>query len=470
MARPAALSALLATLAVGAPGLAWAQCATSSDERVCGLLRQGDELHRGAPEGRAGIEAHAAALERYREAARRMGAAMHHAVAGRIAQELVETGQYDEALLATQECLAQAESDMENPAQTAQECRSTRDPRRQRTCQTWTVCRLLADDLATRRSVDGTSVRYGSVRVEVVTPPAGTHVFVAGNDLPLSVGSVGFPVVPGTVLVEVEATGFRRFSQAVRVGAGETVRVPVTLEAPARNGPSTEEDDLSMRAAREVLQAVTDLHRGIDLRFQSSPTDRCLATGLDDLDGVLLRVRSHYGRVRGAQLSRNSVRFREEMERLRGAQVDAHDAVSRTERCPSARSASVAASTAPPQGATGVVEASRRRVSTLTIVTLSAGGVSLVASAVLFAARASVISDLDGMCLGDRSQCPASASDLRDEGAAINSAGNVTLLTGAALSLAGGVSLLIDLLRSRPASTRVAAWLMPNGLGLGGRF
>lgn len=109
------------------------------------------------------------------------------------------------------------------------------DPATRNRAQVIDACGALA------RSLDG---RIGRVVVEAPSAPPGLSVRVAGAAINPALWGVPYAVAPGAVVVEGAAEGHAPFRQELRVAAGQTLPVRVTLRpverpaAPAAPGPS----------------------------------------------------------------------------------------------------------------------------------------------------------------------------------------------------------------------------------------
>ena len=85
------------------------------------------------------------------------------------------------------------------------------------------ACRALSTTLAQQ---------VGRVIVRVASPPAGTVVRVAGAELNAALWGVGYPVVPGEVLVQAETPEGARFERTVTVAVGTTEELEIALPPP----------------------------------------------------------------------------------------------------------------------------------------------------------------------------------------------------------------------------------------------
>lgn len=483
--RALSIAAVVGVASLARGTTASAQCSLSADPVVCETVSRGDQAHREAVRavpGRrapdASLQGHSEALRLYREACARMGSAVHHDLLGRIARELYDTEQWDEALLSAQECLAQAETDLEHPDRADQECRSEGlTPSRQRTCQTYTSCSVIVRALQTVRASAGRPLaRFG--RVVVGLPPRlppGARVYLAGNNLPLSFQVEGFPVAAGDVLVEAEAPGYRRFSRSVGVTPGATVSVAVELVALARDVPEPPPTTDVLRDARAALMTVATAHQRVDELHSRDLTSSCTANRLDSLDDILLDARVHFARSRGAYLTRNDVRLRDEARHLSELRARAEEIAAAAVQCETHPAREAGPSTA---GRVAIAvpnqAAPTRHVHPAAWATLGVGGATLVTAGVMLALRAGTIDTLDGQCGGEGMRlCPESSRSVYDQGVLYNTLANVTLLTGAALLVGGAVWAIVDARAGRSQGTARTAWtplVGTDGAGIQGRF
>ncbi len=477
--RRAPLVATLTAALMTAAGPARAGCTISGDDEVCSLVARGDERHtagrQASGRGPAGaVEArrlYLEALDLYRRAAYTGGGAMHHNLLARIARELMFTDQRSEALAAAQECLAQVETDLESPAQAARLCEApgALPAARQPLCQTWSACSEFVRTLSQARMQSAPQTSYfGFVVVQTPRPtPPGLRVYLTGNDLPLSLPERRFPVVPGTALVEAEAPGYRRFSQAVRVTPGESVTVTVALARGAEPGEAAP-SSATLAEGRALVVEVDERHARVEAAQRRDARNPCLRERLSSMDDLLLDSRAHLGLLRGAFLTRNAVRLREARSRLAAVRERAEE----VER--EAASCSATAATAPEPTPHAAGERPPPRVPVGAWVVMGVGAATLAASGVMFLLRADAVDELDGQCGGASvRQCPESSRPLYDRGALYNGIGNVTLMVGAGLLLGGGVWALVGRRATAPPASS-ALTLRPlvslSGLGLAGRF
>jgi hypothetical protein len=253
------------------------------------------------------------------------------------------------------------------------------------------------------------------------------------------------------------------------------VHVAVTLAPLGRGaseaGPTTD----VLHEARAALTSVAEAHQRVDEMHSRDLADNCTANRLDSLDDVLLDARVRFARSRGAYLTRNEVRLRDEARHLAELRARAVDIAAAALQCESRTSRAAIPPTAERAPVTATPQpAHSRGAHPAAWATLGVGAATLVVSGVMLALRAGTIDTLDGQCGGEGVRiCPESSRSIYDDGVLYNTLANATLLTGSALVVGGAVWAILGARAGRSESAPRSAWapfVGAGGVGLAGRF